>query len=85
MHFGLLIYLDKVFCKKILSLRGMRRCFYTCAVVMRVVTGSHAMKKAIKKIGVYVVDDNVDFTTRISQLISTLPDLVLYGIARTRM
>lgn len=43
------------------------------------------MNDATKMTGIYVVDDNVDFTRCVTQLISTLPGLVLRGIAHTRM
>lgn len=43
------------------------------------------MGTTAKTIGVYVIDDNIDFTARVSQLISTLPGLALRGIAHTRM
>lgn len=43
------------------------------------------MGTAAKTIGVYVIDDNADFTARVAQLLATLPGLALRGIAHTRM
>lgn len=43
------------------------------------------MGNAAKMIGVFVVDDNVDFTERVAQLVANLPGFVLRGMAYTRL
>lgn len=43
------------------------------------------MGDATKMIGVHVLDDNVEFTARVAQLLSQQSNLVLRGISHTRM
>ncbi|MGB8517463.1 MAG: response regulator transcription factor [Gallionella sp.] len=43
------------------------------------------MNDITKTIGVYLVDDSVEFTARVSQLIEAIPGMVLRGIAHTRI